>query len=61
MKCQNNKGGKTQNMSTTEKQSEEVEAPQRFHNHLVTTENLLPVCNLFLFIQNKLLKKGHTV
>lgn len=46
MKCQNNKGGKIQNMSTTEKQSEEVEGAQRFHNHLVTTENLLPVCNL---------------
>lgn len=40
MKRQNDKGGKTQNTSTTEKQSEEAEAPQRFHNHLVTTENL---------------------
>lgn len=53
MKCQNNKGGKTQHMSTTEKQSEEAEPLQRFPNHLVTTGNLLPLCNLFLFTQKK--------
>lgn len=60
LKCQNNKGGKTQDTSTTEKQSEEAEALQRCHNHLVTTENLFTSPqSVFFYLYNFF--KGYTV